>query len=282
MSTHTASRSIPEGSTNTPMAGAAFDTLAPGYDALWTRSVIGRSQRRVVWHAAQKVFEPGKHILELNCGTGEDALFLARAGMSVTACDASLAMIREAEARKAAENPDAAIRFLSLASENLADVSQLPSPRHFDGVFSNFSGLNCVHDLGAVARAIHARLTLGAPLLLCLSTRFCLWEMAFYLLQGRPRKAFRRCSGVSEASLHGRRFAVYYPTLLQVRRAFSPGFRLTSVSAVGLAVPPSYLEAWSAHHPRLFAALERFDRILRNVPGLRVLGDHMLLHMEAV
>ena len=262
-----------------PIAGAAFDTLAPGYDALWTRSVIGRSQRSLVWREALRVFQPGSHILELNCGTGEDALFLARAGMQVTACDASHGMIREAETRKAAEDPDAAIRFLPIASE---DVAQIPAPRHFDGVFSNFSGLNCVRDLPALAGVLHTRLAPGAPLLLCLSTRFCLWEMAFYLLQGKPRKAFRRCGGVSEANLHGLRFPVYYPTLLQVRRAFSPGFRLRSVRAVGLAVPPSYLEACSTRHPRLFAALERLDRALCSLPGLRVLGDHMLLHLETV
>ena len=282
MSTHTAFQSIPETRPHTPIAGAAFDTLAPGYDALWTHSLIGRSQRGVVWQEARRVFQRGGHILELNCGTGEDALFLARAGMQVTACDASPGMIREAEARKAAEDPDAAIRFLPLASEDLVDVSQLPAPHHFDGVFSNFSGLNCVRDLPAVACALRTRLAPGAPLLLCLSARFCLWEMVFYLLQGKPRKAFRRCGGSSEASLHGLRFPVYYPTLLQLRRALSPGFRLRSVRAVGLAVPPSYLEAWSARHPRLFAALERLDRTLRNICGLRILGDHMLLHLEAV
>ena len=53
----------------------AFDSLAAKYDDLFTRSMIGRAQRGVVWDALIDTFEPGAHILEVNCGTGEDALF---------------------------------------------------------------------------------------------------------------------------------------------------------------------------------------------------------------
>ena len=55
----------------------AFDSLAAKYDDLFTRSVIGRAQRGAVWEALVDRFEPGAHILELNCGTGEDAVYLA-------------------------------------------------------------------------------------------------------------------------------------------------------------------------------------------------------------
>ena len=56
----------------------AFSSLAASYDDLFTRSTIGRAQRNVVWDVLLNAFEPGTRILELNCGTGEDALFLAR------------------------------------------------------------------------------------------------------------------------------------------------------------------------------------------------------------
>ena len=77
-------------------ARLAFDRMAAGYDSLFTFSAIGMSQREVVWKRALAVFATGSHILELNCGTEQDALFLAKAGMSVTACDASLGMIEQA------------------------------------------------------------------------------------------------------------------------------------------------------------------------------------------
>ncbi len=97
----------------------AFDSLAARYDDLFTRSMIGRAQRGAVWKVLTETFKPGDHILEINCGTGEDALFLARNGISVVACDASEQMIRTARQRMEAEAPDAPIHFEVLPTEQL-------------------------------------------------------------------------------------------------------------------------------------------------------------------
>jgi ubiquinone/menaquinone biosynthesis C-methylase UbiE len=70
-------------------AGIAFDSIADQYDDIFTHSLIGRAQRDVVWDALKKTFRPGERVLEINCGTGEDALFLSKMGVSVHACDAS-------------------------------------------------------------------------------------------------------------------------------------------------------------------------------------------------
>jgi len=255
----------------------AFDRMAADYDAIFTFSAVGRSQRDVIWKQLLSVFAPGSHILELNCGTGQDARFMARAGMTVTACDASPRMIEQARHRMAVENPEGNLEFFTLATEHL---DALPATRPFDGLFSNFSGLNCVRDLRNVARLAAQRLKERAPLLLCLSTRFCLWELAYFLLRGHPRKALRRCVGVSEARIGELCFPVYYPTLSQVRRAFAPEFRLISTAGVGIAVPPSYLESWVKDHPQLLRQMEAVDERIRRWPLLRVLGDHMLLHLE--
>ena len=122
----------------------AFDSLAAKYDDLFTRSMIGRAQRGAVWEALVDTFEPGAHILELNCGTGEDALFLAQHDVSVVACDASEQMIQTARQRMQNEDPDAPIQFKLLPTEHL---SKLRPGELFDGALSNFSGLNCVADL---------------------------------------------------------------------------------------------------------------------------------------
>src|SRR5271156_3536604 len=165
----------------------AFDSLAARYDDLFTRSMIGRAQRSAVWKVLSETFNPGGHILEINCGTGEDALFLARNGLSVVACDASEQMIRTARQRMGAEDPDAAIHFEVLATEKLF----FRPDDLFDGALSNFSGLNCVANLQQTASDLAAMVTPGAPVLLCFSTRFCLAETIWFLFQGQFRKAFR-------------------------------------------------------------------------------------------
>ena len=261
------------------VAGLAFDRLATSYDSLFTFSAIGKSQRNVVRARALTVFATGSHILELNCGTGQDALFLARAGMTVTACDASLGMIEQARKNLAVESPDTSVEFLPLRTEEIGTLSEA---LRFDGVFSNFSGLNCVRDLASVAQQLSARLKPGASLLLCFSTRYCFWEVVYFLLHGDLRKAFRRWSGVSQARFERLKFPVYYPTVSQLCCAFAPEFHLVSTTGIGLAVPPSYTESWMASHPNLLKLLEAIDETVRTWPGLRTLGDHMLLHLEKV
>jgi len=257
----------------------AFDSIAARYDELFTRSMIGRAQRGAVWDALLDAFEPGAHILELNCGTGEDALFLAQHDISVIACDGSEGMIRTARKRKQEEDPDAPIQFKLLPTEHLAQLY----PGHlFDGALSNFSGLNCVSNLDPVVWDLASLVTPGASVFICLSTRFCLAETLWFLLHGDFRKAFRRTPGVAYAKVSGLMVRVHYPTLRQVRESFSPWFRLHSCTGIGVAVPPSYLEPAIRKFPRLLGLLRWIDKRISHLPLLRIMGDHMLLHFERV
>ena len=152
----------------------------------------------------------------------------------------------------------------------------------FDGAFSNFSGLNCVADLGQTAEDLSKLLSPGASLLICLSTRFCISEMLWFALHGNFRKAFRRCSGHATAKAGEFTVDVYYPTVRKLQALFSPSFVLRSLAGVGVTVPPSYVEAWIRNHPKLLDMLRKIDKAISNHPGFRVLGDHVLLHFERV
>ena len=55
---------------------APFDGLAADYDRSFTASAIGQRMRAAVWRRMDAAFGPGDHVLELNCGTGEDAVYL--------------------------------------------------------------------------------------------------------------------------------------------------------------------------------------------------------------
>ena len=69
-----------------------FDIMAETYDADFTYTTIGALQRQQVWNHLQDILKKGApemNILEINCGTGEDAIKLARLGHTVTATDRS-------------------------------------------------------------------------------------------------------------------------------------------------------------------------------------------------
>lgn len=263
--------------TPTPAAGMAFDALAGEYDEKFTTSLIGRAQRKVVWEILDRTFSSGDKILELNCGTGEDALHLARLGISVVACDASARMLDVARCKSAAERVCGSISFHQVASEHIEEIAYRAP---FDGVFSNFAGLNCVEDLGHVSDDLARLIRPGGFMLLCLCSRTCLSEIMYYGFQLKWKEALRRCRGHARIPVRGVEVAVQYPTLRQLKRIFSPWFALQDVRAVGLAIPPSYLEAWVSRHQVLFRALVRLDRVLHRLPWFRTLGDHVLLTFQ--
>ena len=126
-----------------PAPASGFDAAAPVYDQSFTHTTIGRLQRERVWHYLKPYITPNtpKDILEINCGTGEDALYMGRLGHAVWATDLSEKMIVQAKAK--AEN---VVQFKRM---DLRDLKKEFPNQHFDVLFSNFGGLNCInaHDL---------------------------------------------------------------------------------------------------------------------------------------
>lgn len=252
----------------------AFDTIADSYDDLFTNSAIGRAQRAVVWSEFDRVFRVGDSILDLNCGTGEDAAHLAQRGVNVVGCDASGRMVELAVQKLRNQAPPSFTEFHVLASENLMDL-QLQTP--LDGALSNFAGLNCVSDLTDVASQLARILPPGAFAVLCMYSKFCIWELLFFALKGNRQSALRRLRKSQAARIGGSTVVVHYRTVSEVRRTFAPGFELCRICAVGLAIPPSYLEPWAAKHRGILGGLVKADGFLRRVPLLRTWGDHVLL-----
>jgi hypothetical protein len=256
-------------SENQSQTVVAFDRLAGRYDDLFSRSRIG-TQRGAVWEVLADTFLPGDEILVLNCRTKEDALFLSLLDVSVVACDSPKAMIHPG-------NPP--IQLDLLPTEHL---SKRRPGALFDGAFSNFSGLNSVTDLNRTARDLASMVTLGAPVIICLSTRFCLSETLWFLFHGKLRKAFRRSFAIATVKVDSRAVKIHYPALREVRKSFSPSFLMRSCTGIGIAVPPSFLEPIFRKHSRVLGLLRRIDKGVSQLPLFRTTGDHMLLRFERV
>jgi hypothetical protein len=152
----------------------------------------------------------------------------------------------------------------------------------FDGAFSNFGALNCIEDLRRLSQDLARLLRPGATALLCWMGPYCLWEMIWYLAQGKPDKAFRRLhrNGITARIADGAFVSVRYPPVSLLARIFAPEFRLQSFRGIGVAVPPSYLEEAVQRHPHLLQLCERADFFMGRCPGIRNLADHMLLRFE--
>jgi len=254
--------------------GAAFDVLADSYDRVFTDSLVGKAQRAQVWAEMDQQFSAGQRILEINCGTGADALHLAKRGVHVTACDSSARMVAVGRERLLNEKLPGSVTFRDLPTEH---IGLLQNEGPFDGALSNFAGLNCIMEFPPVARQLASLLRPSAKVLFCLFGKLCVWEMLWYIAHAEFGKAFRRVGdGVISTNLG----QVRYHTLEEVELRFAPYFRLLRWRGIGVAVPPSYLEPWVRAFPVALRFAAKADSWLGSMPLARAFGDHILLTLE--
>lgn len=255
-------------------AALAFDAIAANFDERFGAWESVAAQRRAVRAALLQAFPKNGRILELGGGTGEDASWLCSQGFKVFLTDPSPAMVSVAQCKLSSLGGEAAM----VAGEDLeafaaSRISAGGEP--FDGAFSNFAPLNCVADLGPVARGLARLLRPGSPLLLVVFGTFCPGEMITEVLRGRPGHALRRFKrGEVKARLSGQEFKVTYHRRSELVCALHPWFALEQRIGIGVAVPPSAAEPWISRHPHVLKAMEFADRIVGE--RLAFLGDHVL------
>ena len=259
----------------------AFDGIAGEYDTRFTNSLIGRAQRASVWRELDNLFHSGQRVLEINCGTGVDAAHLADRGIHMVACDGSPEMVAVARQRLQRSAHGDHIDLHVLAIEQIGNLAK-DGP--YDGVVSNFSGLNCVEDLHPVARDLAGLVKPGGKAVLCIFGRYCAWEMLWYAFHGNFRKALRRLGrkGNETQLAPGRSIRIWYPSINSLRQDFAKYFRLVGWKGTAVLIPPSYLEPWAVRLPQLFRFAVRIDPFLCRCPGLRTFSDHVVLVMERV
>jgi SAM-dependent methyltransferase len=250
-----------------------WDQTAETYDQIFPETLVGRAQRGAVWKELEQAFQSGQRVLELNCGTGIDAVHLAKKGIRVLACDLSPRMIEVAVRRSVASEVANLTDFRAIPSE---EIAQLIPEGPFDGAFSNFSGLNHVEDLSQVARDLGRLLHPGARVLACMIGRIAPWEVMWQLAHRSPRMAMRRV----RPQLVNPKMKAYYPSVRGIARAFAPNFRLLHWQGIGIAVPPTCMERWARRFPTVLKGLVYADQWLTHCPGVRSLGDCVLLHFE--
>jgi ubiquinone/menaquinone biosynthesis C-methylase UbiE len=256
-------------------AAAAFNKQAPVFDRLYAPNSIIQYKRKRVREHVERYIKPHSNILELNAGTGEDAIYFAQQGHAVHATDISFGMQQELGQKIKKHHLEEKV---SAELRSFTDLENLDRKGPYDLIFSNFAGLNCTGELSSVLGSFSSLVKPGGMVTLVILPKICLWE-TLLLFKGKFKTAFRRFfSGPGrKAHIEGEYFRCWYYNPSFIKRNLKKDFEILTIEGLCTIVPPSYIENFAEKHSKLFRLLKsKEDRWKAKWPW-RSIGDYYII-----
>lgn len=249
----------------------AYDAAAADYDQ---RMAGDDWMRQVLWDHYRELFRPGQRVLDVGCGSGADAVFLARQGIRVVGIDVAPAMIARLRAKVAAAGVADRVEAHVFDYVDLRDWSG----ERFDGIVSAFAGLNGVPDLRPFASAAARLLSPGGHLVVHLLNRWSLWEWLGLVRQRQWTEARRLGRRTERTFVVGGIAIRQYPFAPDLAYAtfFSRWFRLRRAYGLGILRPPHSVRRIPPRVARLLGAI---DQRLGGRPAFRGRGRLFVLDL---
>jgi len=263
---------------NEQLAAEAFNKQAPVFDSLYSADEIIRYKRQRVWQHMEQFLQPGTRILELNAGTGEDAVHFAEQGHYVHATDISPVMQDMLNEKIHSKNLN---NKVSTEICSFTELEKLKEKGPYDHIFSNFAGLNCTNELEKVLSSFSGLLKPGGYATMVILPKFCLWEFLL-LFKGRFKTAFRRFRGKKGTAAHieGVHFRCWYYDPSFIRKKVKGVFEAIALEGLCTIVPPSYFQDFAIKHPSLFRSLVKKENKLKGKWPWRSVGDYYIITLK--
>lgn len=254
----------------------AFGRKAKVYDTFGQNHPNLARMRLKVRAQVESLLAPGSRLLEINAGTGADAAYFADRGYRVHATDLSPGMLEQIREKIVSGNLSERLSAQQVSFTDLDRVSCGP----FDGLLSNFGGVNCASDLTRITRSLPAVLKPGGAVIWVVMPPLCLWELA-QLLRGDARLGLRRLTpGGIKANVEGLPVPTYYYTPRQVRKAFGADFHFLRLEGLSVFTPPADHKEFPKRHPNLYRWLAWLDDRFSSRFPFHSWGDFYILSMR--
>jgi len=258
----------------------AFNRQSGLFDDYESQNEILRWMRSAARGHILKYLKPGDKVLELNAGTGLDAVFLAEKGFTVHAIDISEGMLKKLSQKINRMKLQDKITFEELSYTELDKLKLKSNMLPFDFIFSNFGGLNCVADLRIVTKHFGQILKPGGKVCLVIMPPVSPWEIAL-ALKGKFKPAFRRLhKGGITANVEGVKFQTYYHSLKKLKHALGKEFKLIEAQGLASISPPPYINNFPKRYPNIYKFLLSADKIFSHIFPFNRCADHYAATFE--
>jgi SAM-dependent methyltransferase len=259
-----------------------FGKMSGGYDKEFSDGFCGTEQRNCIhryllqWVFQKKKSKSNPRILELNGGTGTDALFLHSLGCHVLYSDGSPEMVAAAGQKFTINN--------ALIDSTVINLNDLPVQENkYDLVFSNFSGLNCISpdQLSFLFKWVHQQLNPDGEFIAVVFGTNPMFERLFFAFTFNIKGFYRRRKTYLESGSSSEdKFPVYYYSPSYMKSICQNDFNVVHIRPIGFFIPPGFLSTRIEKYKKFGKSLLKGEEWVSKFSFLANASDHYLIHFK--
>ncbi|MEO8211424.1 MAG: methyltransferase domain-containing protein [bacterium] len=255
----------------------SFNKIADSFDEEDHSNAILQWMRKTVYEIYFLYFKKGDKLIELNAGTGIDAVYLASNGIKVFATDISDEMIGKLKVKISNENLNGMIEAENFSFDDIQNITD----KNFDGAVSNFGGLNCINNFENLSESLAGRIKPGGIFIASVMNSFCPWEIFYFLMKLDHKNAFRRFhkEGI-DANLSEFKVKSFYFSPKEFARQFQNDFEIEKIYTLGLFTPPPYLYGIYNKAKPIVKIFMKLDNFTKGIFPFNKSGDHFVIVLK--
>jgi ubiquinone/menaquinone biosynthesis C-methylase UbiE len=253
-----------------------FSSIYDEYEKISREDIIDISRRNCIRNQVNSFLKPNHKILEINAGSGIDAVYFAQNGNFVLATD----IATNSEIYILSKIKTLGLKNLQFQKCSFTSLNSIKSGT-FNHIFSNYGGLNCIANLTPVFNQFDSLLNPNGFVTLVIMPSYYPWEMAT-ILKGN-KNAFRRFkkNGVL-ATVGNQLVPTFYYSPKQVKRAMGDKFKHIKTQNIGTFYPSSHFSSLQKNQ-KAISNLLRFDLWINRLPFMiKGVGDYFVITFQKI
>lgn len=251
-----------------------FSSIYEEYEILSKDNYCDIYRRNTIRNHIELFLNPKDTILEINSGSGIDAVYFAKKGYPILATD----IADSAEIYISKKISEQSLNNLEFQKCSFLDLKSIRHKK-FNHIFSNYGGLNCTNNLEQVFNQFDELLAPKGFVTLVIMPKYYPWEMMTFLKGNK--NAFRRWNknGVL-ANIKNHFVQTFYHSPKKIKKAMGEKFISVSTKNIGTFYPSSHFSSLQVHK-KTINFLMRFDTWVNNkfiVP--KGIGDYFIITFQ--
>lgn len=254
----------------------AFDSASEEYDFTINSNRINRWIRKRSIDLILKYVNKNSILLEIGCGTGEEAIKIVSHVKKIVATDISCKMIELLNLKIKGRSLQDKIVPIRVAASGIAELANLFLMDKFDLAYSLNGALNCELKINLFPKSLSGLIKPNGYFICSIRNSVCASEMLSHLFAFQFDKCTPRKKQPMMVSVGGKDIPAFYYKPEEFARFFKPWFEVRRIIALPAIIPPAYLSEYFVKLGPIARIAEKLDSFISEIPLMNLLGDQTL------